>query len=92
MAYEQRDNTGSIFKNDRKTPGSKQPDRSGNALIDGVAYFVDGWIKTDKNGQQWLSLSFKRKDKQPGARDEPARASGGGAPAMDDSIPFAPEM
>ena len=91
MAYETRDNTGSVFNNERKASGSKQPDRTGSALIGGVAYFVDGWVKTDRNGKPWLSLAFKRKDKQPGAAPAPQAKQGGGAPALDDNIPFAPE-
>lgn len=63
MSFEQRDNSGSMFANDRKT-SDNHPDRSGTAMIDGVEYFVDGWIKRTKDGKPWLSLSFKRKDKQ----------------------------
>jgi hypothetical protein len=70
MAYEQRDNSGSLFRNDRKET-EKHPDRTGTAQIDGVMYYVSGWLKTGSKGQ-FLSLAFKRKDegivreKQPG--------------------------
>jgi hypothetical protein len=91
MAYEQRDNSGSLFKNDRKEKET-HPDRTGTALIDGVAYYVSGWIKQGSRGQ-FLSLAFKRKDQptekhslgskgRPSARNED----------LDDSIPFGPEF
>lgn len=60
MAYEQKDMSGSLFVNNRKEKET-HPDRTGTALIDGVSYYVNGWIK-DGNSGKWLSLSFKRKD------------------------------
>jgi hypothetical protein len=60
MAYEQRDNSGSLFVNDRKE-SDKHPDRSGTAMIDGREYWVSGWVKTDKNGKPWMSMAFKPK-------------------------------
>lgn len=63
MAYEQRDNSGSIFVNDRKEKDT-HPDRTGTAMIDGVMYYVSGWLKQSAKGQ-FLSLAFKRKDDQP---------------------------
>lgn len=60
-------NRGAIFNNDRKEPGSNQPDRSGSINIGGVDYFIDGWLKKSQSGQTFMSLSVKRKDKQSGA-------------------------
>lgn len=63
MAYEQRDNSGTLFINDRKTDkNSKLPDRKGDAIINGQAMWVSGWIKDGKNGTPFLSLSFTPKD------------------------------
>ncbi len=61
MAYEQRDMTGSLFKNDKRENDS-QPNAKGTAKIGGVEYYVSAWTKKDKNGNPWQSLSFKRKD------------------------------
>lgn len=61
MTYEQKDNTGSVFKNERKEKDT-HPDRTGSATIGGVAYWVNGWVKQDKNGNQYLSLAFKPKE------------------------------
>lgn len=61
MAYEAKNNTGSLFKNDKKEKDT-HPDRNGQCMIDGKAYWVSGWIKQDRNGNPWMSLSFKAKD------------------------------
>mgnify|MGYP006921430826 CR=1 FL=1 len=85
MAFEQRDNSGSIFVNDRKEKES-HPDRTGTAMIDGVMYYVSGWIKHGNKGQ-FLSLAFKRKEEQRQA-PAPARGSARNADMGGDDIPF----
>jgi hypothetical protein len=83
MAYEKRDNSGSVFVNDRKERDN-QPDRTGSCMIDGVEYWINGWVKKDKNGNPWMSLAFKRKD-APSGKAPPAPAQ----PALgEDDIPF----
>lgn len=59
------DNSGILFKNDKKNP--KWPDYKGNAQVDGVEYWLSGWIKEGKKGR-FLSLSFKAKDDQSNER------------------------
>ena len=60
--FEQRDNSGSIFKNeDRKT--DKHPHGTGTAMIDGVEYWVSAWTKEGKKGK-FQSLAFKRKEER----------------------------
>lgn len=85
MAYEQKDNSGSLFKNDKKTT-DKHPDRKGSAMIDGVQYWVSGWVRQDKSGNPWMSLSFQRKDQvttsKPAARKSAADDMDG------DMVPF----
>jgi hypothetical protein len=63
MPYEQRDNTGSLFKNTEKR-NERGPDYSGTCLIEGVEFFFDGWIKQKEGGRAWMSFSLKRKEKQ----------------------------
>jgi hypothetical protein len=41
MAFELRDNSGSLWVNDRKSE-DRHPDRTGSAKIDGVEYYVHG--------------------------------------------------
>lgn len=88
MSYEQRDNSGSLFKNDRKEKDS-HPDYTGNGMIDGKGFWFSAWIKKDRNGKAFMSLSFKPKEDQPRReqRQAPARSSARNAD-MDDEIPF----
>lgn len=60
MAYVQKDNSGSLFRNDRKEKDT-HPNATGTATIDGVDYFVSAWTKDGAKGK-FQSLSFKRKD------------------------------
>ena len=75
--YEQRDNTGSLFKNEKKEKDT-HPDYRGECLVDGVAMYMDAWLKTAESGRKWMSFSFKRKEAKPEppprARDDAARA------------------
>lgn len=92
MAYEQRDNSGSLFKNDRRET-ENHPNATGTALIDGVEYYVSAWTKEGRKGK-FQSLSFKRKEQRqerPPRRDpdDPRTSYGDRASDLDDGqIPF----
>ncbi len=67
MAYETKPNSGSLFSNkDKPDQRENGPDYSGSALIEGVDFFMDAWIKTAESGRKWMSFSFKPKTKQAG--------------------------
>jgi uncharacterized protein (DUF736 family) len=85
MAYEPKDNTGSLFKNDRKEKDT-HPDYKGSALINGVDHWLDAWINEDRNGNKYMSLKLKPKE----ARGEHAAyINVRGAPTdLDDEVPF----
>ena len=72
MSYEQKDLTGSLFKNDKREKDT-HPNATGSCLIDGVAYWVSAWTKTDKNGNKYQSLAFKRKEAKP---EKPSKGAG----------------
>ena len=58
MAYEQRNNNGSLFKNDRKQ-NDRQPDLTGTAIINGKTWRISAWKKTSRDGSKtFLSLEF----------------------------------
>jgi len=62
MAYEKRDMSGSLFKNDKREKDS-HPHATGTAVIDGVEYWVSAWTKDGQKGK-FQSLAFKRKDER----------------------------
>lgn len=61
MAFEQQDNGGALFKND-KEGNENRPDSKGKAKIGGVEYYVAAWRKEGSSGTKFLSLSFQRVD------------------------------
>jgi hypothetical protein len=58
----QRERSGILFKNDRKT-SANHPDYKGTATLDGEEFYISGWIKQGRNGK-FLSLSFTAKNDQ----------------------------
>lgn len=93
MAYETKDNTGSLFRNNRKE-SERHPDYNGSVRIDGHDMWISGWLKETKDGQKYFSLAFKRKD---GTATRPSDAAKSfereaqkhfpGA-TLDDEVPF----
>ena len=68
MAYEQKDNSGVLFKNDKKTE-DKHPDYKGNIQVAGIDYWISAWLKTGKKGK-FLSLSVQPKQREQKPEDE----------------------
>lgn len=83
MAFEQRDNSGSLFKNNKREKDS-HPNATGTCMIDGIEYWVSAWTKYDKNGAAWQSLAFKRKDDKPQVKPQEKPSYKG----HEDDIPF----
>ena len=84
MAYEQRDMSGSLFKNQNQRPDKNDANATGSAMIDGVEYWVNAWTKRKPDGTPWQSLSFKPKAPKQTSYDAPTINS----VDDDDSIPF----
>lgn len=77
MAYEHKENSGSLFKNESKK-SDNHPDYTGKVNIAGQTLEVSGWVK-ESNGKKWLSLSFR----------EPRQAEGSvSSSAAIDDMPF----
>ena len=56
--YEQKNNSGAIFKNDKKTK-DEQPDYQGKIVVDNVERNVALWVKTSKAGTKYFSVALK---------------------------------
>ena len=80
MAYEMKDMSGSLFREENKK-SEKSPDYTGKVKIDGKELRIAGWIKQSKGGSNYLSLAFSEPRTSDGQGDRPA------AKAHDD-IPF----
>jgi uncharacterized protein (DUF736 family) len=96
MAYEQKDNTGSLFANTEKR-SENFPDYSGSVRIEGADWWISGWRKTSKDGKTFLSLAVKRKDgttARPDQAQEFKQAVKQRFPDADlsDEVPFSPEF
>jgi hypothetical protein len=87
MAYEPKDMSGSLFKNDRKEADT-HPDYKGSALIGGVDHWLDAWINTDRNGNKYMSLKLKPKDQQAGGNPAPRQAAPASQFDDDSEVPF----
>ena len=80
MPYEQRDNSGALFRNDRKTEPN-HADYNGSVMIGGQEYYINAWLKDGKNGK-FFSLSFNVKNAKPVQQKRPVRNE------FDDDIPY----
>jgi len=85
MAYEIRDNTGSLHANEKREKDT-HPNAKGDARLicphcnKSSDWWLDAWNKVAQTGKKWMSLSIKPKEK---------RAEQAAAPAEDgDSLPF----
>jgi uncharacterized protein (DUF736 family) len=78
MAYEQKPNTGAIFKNDKKG-NDKSPDYKGSINVDGKDLEIALWVKDSQKGEKFFSAKIQEKK---------AKGEYKGSPIADDSLPF----
>ena len=86
MAFQHKENSGSLFKNDKREKETHAHAR-GDALIDGVEYWVNAWTNTAKDGSKYQSLKFSRKDQNRAPNPQPPQTTAT-SDDFDDDIPF----
>ena len=83
MSNYSNENSGALFKNDRKETDS-HPDYKGSINVNGVEYWINAWLNESKSGQKYMGLKIKAKDAAPVA-PAPAPVAND---AFGDDIPF----
>lgn len=78
--YEHKDNSGSLFRNDRKEKET-HPDYKGSCLLNGVKMEIAAWIKESSTGTKFMSLRFE----EPRERGAAPKKS---EEVVDEDIPF----
>lgn len=96
MAYQTRPNTGSLFKNERRTEET-HANAQGNAVITcpychlNADFYLDAWTKRKNDGTGWQSLKFKPKAVTGPTGQKPALTqprAPAREPGEDDDVPF----
>ena len=64
------DMKGSLGRNEKREPGSRQPEYKGSAVIEGREYWISGWVNENERGK-YFSLNFQAKE-QPKTETRPA--------------------
>jgi len=56
MAYEMKEGSASLFKNNRKT-SENHPDYTGSIMLQGKEHYLSAWIKESPKAGKYFSIS-----------------------------------
>ena len=84
MAYEHRDGSGSLFRNEKDGVESR-PDYRGEAKVNGKIYQLSAWLKEGSKGK-FLSISIQPKESYQG--EKTSSKSSTNIADLSDDIPF----
>ena len=79
---ETKNNTGAIFKNDKKT-SETHPDYKGKVNVNGKDMEVALWLKESKTGMKYFSATFQEPYVRPVLTEIPLKVDD-----SDDDLPF----
>ena len=84
MAFEHKDNSGSIFRNDKRD-NDRQPTHQGSCKINNQEFWISAWVNETKAGAKYFSLKFQPKEGEfVRSSDKPQD--------FDDDVPFNQEV
>lgn len=81
MAFEQKDNSGALFKNAKKEKET-HPDYQGECVVNGQKLRIAAWLKTSSKGTRYMSLAFSEPQERPQTKPK------GKFDDMEDDIPW----
>lgn len=83
MAYQMKENSGTLFKENEKK-NERGPDYTGDANIGGEVYRMAAWIRESESGRKFMSFKFTPKEERAAASAPQKRRQ----VDDDESIPF----
>lgn len=90
MTEYRNENRGVLFNNKERKSKDTDPDYSGSINVNGIDFWLSGWIKESKEGKKFFSLSVKPKEQQARQVSQPTRQTRHVADVLDDGsdLPF----
>jgi hypothetical protein len=85
VAYEMKDNSGSLFKNDRNEKDT-HADYRGSIMVAGQEYWIDAWLNESSSGTKYMGLKVKPKEARQNGPSTEYRAAV--QADLDDDVPF----
>ena len=86
---EQKNNSGAIFKNEKKGDNEKAPDYRGSANYNGEPFEIALWLKTSDKGTKYFSVAISEPYKKPEAEvPKSQKPKPSAEPMPEDDLPF----